>query len=483
MTFAGLLFGATILSAAAADEKIPPKLLQEDFQIMRHALEEGHGGIYWYTSKADMDRTFDRAYRKIDHPMTDLEFWCLAAPVVAQVKCGHTYIWFQAALRAQDRTSQDRTSIPYLPSVVRVLGGRVYIYQDFINPGSPMEGSEILSINGMSMKKLLKEMRTFVTADGNGKTARDWRLSITAGFCRRLYALGVRSPFRLTYRAPNGKANTIELEGMTQPDWEKRWFARNPEPKNVADLNFLDDGKIAVLTIRNWYDPVDPAGKVSFLEFLEQSFSQIQTNGTRSLIVDVRDNPGGADAFGEHLFAYLWDQPFRYYKDIVSNAREFNFFKYDPAAKLIPAKDVELRADGKFHHIWHPNLGLQQPLQPHFDGKVFVLMNGGSFSASTEFLSVLHSHKRATFIGEETGGSYYGNNSGYAVNLELPNSKLKLHFGLMSYYQAVSDDYKYLDRGVLPNYPITHTIEDLMAGKDKDMELALSLARANGSRK
>jgi hypothetical protein len=96
---------------------------------------------------------------------------------------------------------------------------------------------------------------------------------------------------------------------------------------------------------------------------------------------------------------------------------------------------------------------------------------------------VLHSHKRATFIGEETGGSYYGNNSGYAVNLELPNSKLKLHFGLMSYYQAVSDDYKYLDRGVLPNYPITHTIEDLMAGKDKDMELALSLARANGSRK
>ena len=46
----------------------------------------------------------------------------------------------------------------------------------------------------------------------------------------------------------------------------------------------------------------------------------------------------------------------------------------------------------------------------------------------------------------------------------------------MSYYQAVSD-YKYHDRGVLPDCPVTHTIEDLMAGKDKDMELALSLAR------
>jgi len=458
--------------------KIPPKLLQEDFHIMRHALEQGHAGIYWYTGKADLDRMFDHAYRKIDHPMSDLDFWRLAAPVVVHIKCGHTYLWYPAALRAQDRRS-----VPYLPLVVKVLRGRVYVYQDFVTPGSPREGAEILSINGVSMKALLKDMRTFVTGDGNGNTAKEWHLSWTSGFCRLLYALGVRSPFRLTYRAPNGKANTIELEGMTQPDWEKRWFARNPEPKNIADLNFLDDGKIAVLTIRNWYDYVDPEHKLTFEDFLRHSFAQLQTNGTRSLIIDVRDDTGGADEPGRQLFSFLSDHPFYYYKDIVSNAREFDFFKYEPASKPIPADAVELRADGKFHHIWHPNLGLQQPRQPHLAGKVFVLMNGGTFSASTEFLSVLHSHKRATFIGEETGGSYYGNNSGiYSVNLELPNSKLKLHFGLMSYYQAVSDDYKYRDRGVMPDYPITHSIEDLVAGRDKDMELALSLARANRPR-
>src|SRR5205809_3527223 len=117
----GLTVGGPVLAPWAHGQQIPTKLLREDFQIMRHALEEGHGGIYWYTSKADMDRTFDRAYRKIDHPMTDLEFWRLVAPVVAHVKCGHTYLWFQTALRT------DITSVPYLPLVVRVLGGRVYI--------------------------------------------------------------------------------------------------------------------------------------------------------------------------------------------------------------------------------------------------------------------------------------------------------------------------------------------------------------------
>ncbi len=74
-------------------ETISAKLLREDFQIMRLALEESHGGIYRYTSKAAMDQTFARAYRKIDHPMSALEFWRLVAPVVAEIKCGHTSNW------------------------------------------------------------------------------------------------------------------------------------------------------------------------------------------------------------------------------------------------------------------------------------------------------------------------------------------------------------------------------------------------------
>lgn len=61
-------------------QEIPANLLKEDFQILRSALEEGHGGIYRYTPKLDMDRTFARAYRKLNKPMTDVEFWRLLAP-------------------------------------------------------------------------------------------------------------------------------------------------------------------------------------------------------------------------------------------------------------------------------------------------------------------------------------------------------------------------------------------------------------------
>lgn len=130
-----------------------------------------------------------------------------------------------------------------------------------------------------------------------------------------------------------------------------------------------------------------------------------------SLIIGVRNNGGGRDFLGKKLLSFLLDKPFYYYDDLIYNGREFDFFRYADGAKPIPADMVEKRVDGKYHDIKHPNLGLQQPSQPHFAGKVIALMNGGSFSTTCEFLSNLHYNKRATFVGEEAGGGYYGNTS------------------------------------------------------------------------
>src|SRR3989442_6068992 len=171
-------------------QPIPAELLREDFRIMRSAVEQAHGGIYRYTSKADMDRTFDRAYRKIDHAMTDLEFWRLVAPAVAHIKCGHTYIWFPKTLQ-----TQFETTTPFFPLEMRVLGERAYIYQDCANAGSTLEGAELLSMNGQSIKSILEQLRSVITGDGNTSTAKAYRISHSGGFTGYLYALGIQSPF------------------------------------------------------------------------------------------------------------------------------------------------------------------------------------------------------------------------------------------------------------------------------------------------
>ena len=454
-------------------QQLPPKLLQEDFRIVRSALEQAHGGIYRYSTKAEMDRSFARACRKIDRPMTALDFWRLLAPVVAQIKCGHTFLWFPEALQ------EELMGTRLFPLEVRILDGRAWVYQDLENADSPLEGSERLSINGVRMHKLLGQLREVFTGDGNTSAAKDWRIGQIGGFKQYLYGFGIEAPFRVTVRSQAGKRQVLELAGITMAAREAASAARKsaPPPTN-ADLRFLDEGRIAILTIRRWYQYIDPEGKVTFSEFLQSAFSRLREKESECLIIDVRDNDGGLDAPGKELFSFLWNRPFNYYTELIISGREFDFFKYETNAKPVRADLVERQADGRFRLVNHPNLGLQQPSQSYFAGKVFALMNGGTFSTSCEFLSMLHFYKRGTFIGEEPAGGYYGCTAGRFVHVSVPNSKLMLRFGLTTYYQAVSD-YKFPDRGVLPDFPVQYTISELMTGRDKEMDLALSLARRN----
>ena len=160
-------------------------------------------------------------------------------------------------------------------------------------------------------------------------------------------------------------------------------------------------------------------------------------SGTKSLILDLRDNGGGADELGKLLLSYLLDEPFKYYDDLVINARQFTFQKYTDHTEPLPADLLEVQPDGKYRMVKHPNWGMQQPSKPPFRGKVLILINGGSFSTTSEFLSHAHFHKRATFIGEESGGGYYGNTSGPRLRLTLPHSKVQVAVPLMTYYMAV----------------------------------------------
>jgi len=467
-----VFFLCLVLPLLSLGQQIPVEPLQEDFQIMRHALEEAHGGIYRYTSKAEMDRTFDQAYRRIDHPMTALEFWALVAPVVAHIKDGHLFTYWPTNSVSQFK------QLPAFPLTVRILDHRIFVYRDFSSGEHRLEGAEILSINNVSANRILKKMSTVLTGEDRSKSAAPYRIGNYDFFKWDLYDLfKMESPFNVEYRNSQGKQKAVIL-GKTFAELQAASAARDPQPEVTATLKFLDDGKIAVLTIRSFEQYVDSKAKLTVHDFIQQSFERIHEKQSSSLIIDVRDNGGGLDAPGAQLFSYLCDQPFEYYTDKTINAREFDFYKYAPDAKPVPANRVVMKADGKFHYHSDPGLGLQQPQQPHFGGKVFALMDGGSFSTTCEFLSMLPFHERGVLIGEEAAGGYYGCTCGFRINFTLPNSGVRVPLGMVTYYYAAAD-YKHASRGMIPDYPVTHTIGDLLAGRDKDMELALSLARAS----
>jgi hypothetical protein len=461
------------------EEKFDPEKLRADFRIARQALEEGHSGIYRYTAKDRLDGLFDRAEKSLSQPMTLLEFYRALAPVVAAIKCGHTQVALPRELM-QDLAAKN----PLLPLQVRVLNGKIYVFRDFSGQQASLAGKEIRSINGVAAARIVETMLAAASGDGDVQTSRMLQIGRWPGFSAQLFVLmGLTAPYDVVCcDAREKQALKIRLDGgdlakITEAARDK--FPQDQRPRSAASLKFLDDNKIAVLKINQFGGLVEGEPRKTLEEFYKDSFTAFKTHGTRTLILDLRNNGGGADELGRLLLSYLVDKPFKYYDDLVLNALDFSFLKYTKMAKPIPADRVERRPNGKYSLVTHPNWGEQQPSQPTFAGTVLILINGGSFSTTSEFLSQAHFHKRATFIGEESGGGYYGNSSGAMPAVTLPNTKVLVRVPLVTYYMAVSG-YKDANRGIIPDHAVRYSIEELLAGTDKELAVALDLARKQG---
>jgi hypothetical protein len=445
--------------APAGAQPVALEKLREDLRILRQALEEGHPGIYRYTPKAKLDQAFDRADQALNRPMNVYEFYRIVAPAVAELKCGHT------GVRVNPSLNQGKMLLPF---VVRVLDGNVYVLRDLSGTQGTLAGNEVRAVNGVDAGKIVQTMLAAMPGDGDVQTSRLRHIGGT-NFARELIdLLGLESPYTVALRdAKQGREHTVRLDGIEASKLQE------PRPKESATLTFFDDGKIADLKIHRFGGT---ANKKDLRVFLPECFSEIDKKNSAALILDLRDNGGGADELGKLLLSFLIDEPFQYYDDLVLNGLDFRFRKYSPQKRGLPADMMERQPNGKYRLVKHPNWGIQQPSKPTFRGKVYILINGNSFSTTSEFLSHAHARKRATFIGEESGGGYYGNTSGPGALLTLPNTKLQAYVPLMTYYMAVRD-YKAASHGVVPEHQIKYTIDELLKGTDKELAVALELAR------
>ncbi|MEB2778641.1 S41 family peptidase, partial [Algoriphagus sp. D3-2-R+10] len=171
----------------------------------------------------------------------------------------------------------------------------------------------------------------------------------------------------------------------------------------------------------------------------------------KKLIIDLRNNSGGDDQYGALLYSYLTNKPFQYFASIESNT------------KKLETSD-------------HPGLDVQQPSMDSFKGKVLFIINGLSFSTTSDICAIAKSKNRGRFVGEETGGGYYGNTSGETFRTTLPNSKINIAIPKYKYSNAVKKA-KYHDRGIIPDYFVIPSISDIIIGKDVQLEYALGLIK------
>ena len=450
---------------------------QTDFDLMRKALEEAHSGLYRYASKSEMDRIFDTQRAKLNRAMSRPEFLTVLAETIAQIKCGHS------GVRQDEELQKELAAARKFPIQVRLEGPRmIVLFNDTANDQTIRAGMEILEINGRKTDDIVKTILPRLPRDGDIETGR--RMSLQQSFPQLYWLCGDQSSeFTVKAQDSNGKILSAKLSGVTDEERKSNSNPVNADLKtNLAkmkwsqgnlSLRFLKDPDIAQIRI-------DGFGGNDYPKWMEDTFRTLKEKGTKSLIIDLRGNGGGADMYGAMLVSYLTDKPFRYFDHINVKTISPSFVEYSDWRRDREPRLRELMkpnpAGGFLVPVEiHPGVAEQPAGKYPFLGKVFVLIDGGTFSTAADFCAVAHHLKRATFIGEETGGGYYGNNSGMQTVLTLPNSKVRVRIPMYEYWNAVPG-YDGTRRGTRPDRVVETKIGNLLKGIDEQLNVALKMA-------
>jgi C-terminal processing protease CtpA/Prc len=113
----------------------------------------------------------------------------------------------------------------------------------------------------------------------------------------------------------------------------------------------------------------------------------------------------------------------------------------------------------------------------HFNGNMYVLTAGPTFSAASIVCNIVRPQNNITLVGEETGGGWYGNSGIFIPDITLPNTKIKVRLPLfkMVQYQHVATK----GTGVLPEFFVPTDYNAILNNYDKKMQVAYQLIQAN----
>jgi len=436
----------TACSNTAIRGDFTPEQVREDLMELKENLVKYHPGLYRYTPKDSIDYYFDNA-AYTDHPIDSVQLYARITSVLSKVRCGHT----RSRMSEQMRLSLEDNQV-FIPLSVKILDGRYYVNKSLDD--NLKAGDEILTINGQTISEIQNEIFDHLPSDGWIRTGKERWTEFMFDIYLQLYVTNNEKEFELQTRR-DSETKKIRVEGKPFTDVNS---IRNTDPNHeLLSASFFQN--YAYMRIGSFGEGYLNESGYDFEEFLEESFEELSDKGTQNLILDLRGNGGGNDNYGALLVSYLAPDSFDYFDRIE-------------VTKDYPGNSTII--DGQYRYPNHRGLSTWEPQPSVFKGNLYVLIDGRSFSTCADVATVLHFHKWATFIGEETGGGYDGNTSGHSMSLELPNSGAIISIPMWMYTTA-NKGHLFRGQGVIPDYRVSWGWEDYEANRDVALEKAIEL--------
>ncbi len=493
--------------------------LRKDVDIAYQELQKYQPQLYQYISKEQLDYSFDSLKNTITQPMNSKEFAYKLERVVNKVGQAHNSVAIpNKRYTKQERKQRRKYKFEISELFFDNVGDTIFVRRD-LTEDSIYTHAQLIAINGEDIRAIWDREMAQITSDGYNQTFRSkvagksllamWKTrkgeldSVELTFKKEDSVWTKQFKRTLKSKKQNKKAqdslkhqlsdlNNSELQHKKKPSKKerKRKAKTEREEKSKKGFNYIteeynrelkfigEDSTVAYLKIRSFT-------RGDYESFYEEAFAKIDSIGSDFLILDLRDNTGGRLNEINELYAYLTDQEYQFlipseikkrsaqFDAVYSNASPFlKGFLIVSAPVTYPLLSIKTKKDkeGQLRYQFSSSK-IQEPKENAFKGKIYVLINGMSFSASSTLATVLDNTTDAIFVGEEAGGDYNGTVAGMHKKKVLPNSNVTLNLGVFYIETPYKRDVK--GRGISPDIEIQNTYQDILEGRDRELNWIL----------
>ncbi|GJQ61986.1 MAG: peptidase S41 [Melioribacteraceae bacterium] len=414
---------------------------------LKAGLEEYNPALYEYNSEERFNEVFDSLYNSMDDTSW-LSFFRVASRLGAEMNEGHLTI---GSSKAPFRRGFADGSFKYMPLGMSIAGDSLFLWKHVTEDTTFRQGDRIISINGKTAEEIVAQLGDYILTDGHIKTARNHTIR---NLFTWLYFWYIEQPdsFSLKFQSPgSNEIKEVVLPALTHKEVgeaARKKFPPKAEEAESGDKFHIKEivDKTAYLKLKSFDWRIVEEYQLDADKFYEDFFRDLKAQSVDYLIVDLRGNRGGRKEFANSMIPCINKAGF--------TGKYFESIKYSGGVT-----EYETPENSQYF----------------FDGKIFVITDGGTFSSGTSLAVFLKELGHAIVVGEETGGRYEGFVAGSSEEVTLPNSGAKVYIPRYNMVNLTAISQKTSNRGLLPDHEVTYTPEEKISGIDKERKLIDSL--------
>jgi C-terminal processing protease CtpA/Prc len=449
--------------------------VKRDLEYLYKTLEDSHYDLYMHTKKEVFTKEYKNIYETIKDSLSLLQINRLFAPLLALSMHGHCRL--EDIGTGYDEYRRNKGTV--FPFDIYFKNNRVMIKSNYSDMPDIVKGDEILSINGIDIRKVMKEIYRHLSGESNYNKNTIIEVNGFPFFYWFVYEES--KTFNILLKKNTGNTINIKIDAITVSEYNRKTANKenstnpNREFKFIGNIAYLHPGAFYNISATNSSMEEMYGKKSEFLHFLDSSFSEISKNKTENLIIDLRGNPGGDNSFSEPMVAYFANKPFRYYSKFSYKTSKITkeYWKDADVANDVLLSDMKRNImSGKDGELF--NATSSDKYQPRtdslkFKGNVFVLINRNSFSATTSVAAVIQDYGFAYLIGEETAD--VPSSCGATHQFNLPNTQIVVTFP-KGYTIRPNGDASL--RGTIPDFIVK---DDVLTPEDEILDYTLKLIK------